>query len=103
PGALPPALRGSRPWWWRGGPRRGDRTNRARELRRRPLPGGYPAIVGLGRDGLRRRRRDRRDGLRGAPARPAGPGRGYLWPEPPARPDAVLGERHAARRVLRGD
>ena len=102
PGALPPAVRGPRAG--RRGRRarcvdRGDRADRRRDRVRRP----DPSVRWRPRDGLRGRRGDRRDRLHGPAAGPAGPRGGDLRAEPAARPDALLGERHGARHLLRRD
>ena len=103
PGALRPAGRGPRRWaaassildaaiqGRSGGSTAGrSRSSGPTDRRRR-------------RARVRGRRGHRGDGFRGAAARPAGPRRHDVRPEPAAGPDAVLGERLGARHLLRRD
>ena len=82
-------------------PGRGGRPDRAG--RRRPpdrLPAAHRRRAGPDDRGRRRHLRDR---LRLPAAGPARPRCRDVRGEPPARPDAVVGERPGARDLLRGD
>ena len=101
PRALRPALRGPRPGRRGLDPRRVGRS--ARPGGERPLDHPPASDRWRRRPGARGRRRHLRDRVRGAPARPAGPGPRDVRREPAAGGHAVVGERHDARRVRGGD
>ena len=100
PRPLPPAIRGPRSGRRRCRARRLDRSHRAGRER---APRHRQSVCGRRTRRLRSGRGDRRNGLRGAAAGLAGARRRYIRIEPAARPDALLGERHRPRNLLRRD